>query len=151
MQITENLSTQMLRPYNENQVIAVENLAVKNMIKNHSLAKAIVDVGWGTFCTMLKYKAESEGKVYIEVDRFFPSTHLCSQTLLPLPKMDLSIREFDCPHCHNRHDRDINAATNIKNEALRILSLGTSDTALGGGVRPCAVWAQVYCCGGNSR
>ncbi len=60
---------------NENPVIVVENLAVKNMVKNHSLAKAISDVGWGMFSTMLKYKAEGEGKVYLEVDRFFPSTH----------------------------------------------------------------------------
>ncbi|WP_204101866.1 MULTISPECIES: RNA-guided endonuclease TnpB family protein, partial [Spirulina sp. CCY15215] len=57
---------------NENQVIVVENLNVKGMVRNHKLAKAISDVGWGMFCTMLKYKAESEGKVYLEVDRFFP-------------------------------------------------------------------------------
>ena len=84
---------------NENQVVVVENLAVKNMVKNHSLAKAISDAGWGIFCTMLKYKAEEEGKVYLEVGRFFPSSHLCSNTLLQVPKMDLSVRMFDCPHC----------------------------------------------------
>jgi putative transposase len=121
---------------NENQVIVVENLAVKNMVKNHNLAKYISDAGWGMFCTMLKYKAEEIGKVYLEVGRFFPSSHLCSNTLLSLPKMDLSVREFDCAHCGNRHDRDINAAINIKNEGLRILALGTSVTALGGNVRP---------------
>jgi putative transposase len=120
----------------ENQIIVVENLAVKNMVKNHNLAKSISDAGWGMFCTMLKYKAESEGKVYLEVGRFFPSSHLCSETLLSLPKMDLSVREFDCPCCSKRHDRDINAAINIKNEGLRILALGTSVTALGGNVRP---------------
>jgi putative transposase len=130
----------------------VENLAVKNMVKNHNLAKSISDAGWGMFCTMLKYKAEQEGKVYLEVGRFFPSSHLCSETLLSLPKMDLSVREFDCPCCLKRHDRDINAAINIKNEGLRILrldlrrspphrsetrqALGTSVTALGGNVRP---------------
>jgi putative transposase len=121
---------------NENQVIVVENLAVKNMVKNHNLAKSISDAGWGMFCTMLKYKAEQEGKVYLEVGRFFPSSHLCSETLLSLPKLDLSVREFDCPCCSKRHDRDINAAINIKNEGLRILALGTSVTALGGNVRP---------------
>jgi putative transposase len=121
---------------NENQVIVVENLAVKNMVKNHNLAKAISDVGWGTFCTMLKYKAEQEGKVYLEVERFFPSSHLCSNTLQRVAKMDLSIRMFDCPHCGERHDRDINAAINIKHEGLRILALGSSATALGGNVRP---------------
>ena len=121
---------------NENQVIVVENLAVKNMVKNHNLAKSISDAGWGMFCTMLKYKAEAEGKVYLEIDRFFPSTHLCSETLLQIPKMDLSVRMFDCLHCGNRHDRDINAAINIRNEGLRILALGTSASALGGSVRP---------------
>ena len=121
---------------NENQVIVVENLAVKNMVKNHNLAKSISDAGWGMFCTMLKYKAEAEGKVYLEIDRFFPSSHLCSETLLSIPKMDLSVRLFDCPHCGNRHDRDINAAINIRNEGLRILALGTSASALGGSVRP---------------
>ena len=121
---------------NENQVIVVENLAVKNMVKNRNLAKAISDVGWGTFQTMLKYKAEQEGKIYLEVDRFFPSSHLCSNTLLKVAKMDLSVRMFDCPHCRERHDRDINAAVNVRNEGLRILALGTSVTALGGSVRP---------------
>jgi putative transposase len=121
---------------NENQVIVAENLAVKNMVKNHNLAKSISDAGWGMFCTMLKYKAESEGKIYLEIDRFFPSTHLCSETLVSIPKMDLSVRIFDCPHCGNRHDRDINAAINIRNEGLRILALGTSASALGGSVRP---------------
>jgi len=121
---------------NENQVIVVENLAVKNMVKNHNLAKSISDAGWGRFCTMLKYKAASVGKIYLEIDRFFPSTHLCSETLLSIPKMDLSVRMFDCPQCGNRHDRDINAAINIRNEGLRILALGTSASALGGSVRP---------------
>ncbi|TAG95836.1 MAG: transposase [Oscillatoriales cyanobacterium] len=121
---------------NQNQVIVVENLAVKNMVKNHNLAKSISDAGWSMFCTMLKYKAEAEGKVYLEVGRFFPSSHLCSNTLLSLPKMDLSVREFNCVHCGKRHDRDINAAINIKNEGLRILALGTSVTTLGGNVRP---------------
>jgi putative transposase len=120
----------------ENQVIVVENLAVRNMVKNHCLAKAISDAGWGMFCTMLKYKAEMVGNVYLEIGRFFASTHLCSNTLKPLPKMDLSVREFDCPHCNQRHDRDINAATNIKNEGLRLLTLGTSVIAPEGYVRP---------------
>ncbi|HAX77317.1 MAG TPA: transposase [Cyanobacteria bacterium UBA11372] len=121
---------------NENQVIVVEDLALKNMVKNHNLAKAISDVGWGTFQTMLKYKALQDGKIYLEVGRFFPSSHLCSNTLLKVNKIDLSVRIFDCPHCGQRHDRDINAAINIRNEGLRILALGTSATALGGNVRP---------------
>jgi putative transposase len=121
---------------NENQVIVVEDLAVKNMVKNHNLAKSISDTGWGMFQTMLKYKAEQDGKIYLEIGRFFPSSHLCNVTLLPIPKMDLSVRAFLCPHCQKYHDRDVNAAINIRNEGLRILALGTSATALGGHVRP---------------
>ncbi|WP_228056561.1 transposase, partial [Microcoleus sp. LEGE 07076] len=121
---------------NENQVIVVENLALKNMVKNHNLAQAISDAGWGMFCTMLKYKAEFDGKIYLEIGQFFPSSHLCNLTLLPVPKMDLSVRSFECPHCNERHDRDVNAAINIRNEGLRILALGSSATALGGNVRP---------------
>lgn len=120
----------------ENQVIVVEDLAVKNMVKNHKLAKAISDVGWGMFCTMLKYKAEQDGKTYLEIDRFFPSSHLCNASLLRVPKMDLSVRSFLCPHCNKHHDRDINAALNIRDEGLRILALGTSASAQGGNVRP---------------
>lgn len=110
--------------------------AVKNMVKNHTLAKAISDVGWGQFCTMLSYKAKAEGKIYGEIDRFFPSSHLCNQTLLPLEKMDLNVRFFQCPHCGKVHDRDINAAINIRNEGLRLLALGTRATADGGNIRP---------------
>jgi putative transposase len=121
---------------NENQVIVVEDLAVKNLVKHHNLAQSISDAGWGMFCTMLKYKAEQDGKIYLEIGRFFPSSHLCNATLLPIPKMDLSVRSFLCPHCQMRHDRDVNAAINIKNEGLRILALGTSAPALGGNVRP---------------
>jgi len=106
------------------------------MVKNHNLAKAISDVGWGQFCTMLKYKAEFAGKVYLEIGRFFPSSHLCSNRLLPLERMDLSVRSFLCPHCSERHDRDINAAINIKNEGLRILASGSGASALGRDVRP---------------
>jgi putative transposase len=120
----------------ENQVIVVENLAVRNMVKNHCLALAISDAGWSRFCTMLKYKAEMVGKVYLEIGRFFASTHLCSNTLKSLPKMDLSVREFDCPYCGDLHDRDVNAAINIKNEGLRLLTLGTSVIAPEGYVRP---------------
>ncbi len=121
---------------NENQVVVVENLAVKNMVKNHNLAQAISDASWGKFCTMLKYKAEFDGKTYLEVDRFFPSSRLCSNTLLPIQKMDLSVRSFDCPHCQQRHDRDVNAAINIRNEGLRLLALGISATANRGSVNP---------------
>ncbi|MFB2977612.1 RNA-guided endonuclease InsQ/TnpB family protein [Microseira sp. BLCC-F43] len=125
----------------ENQVICVEDLAVKNLVKNHNLAKAISDIGWGMFLTMLKYKAQKFGHQYVEVGRFFPSSQLCHVTLLPIPILQrgydsLDVRVVDCPHCNVQHDRDVNAAINIKNEGLRLLALGTSASAQGGSVRP---------------
>lgn len=120
---------------NENQVIAVENLNVKGMVKNHNLAKAISDCGWGMFCTMLKYKSDWEGRTYMEVDRFFPSSKTCHVCLNQVSSLALDVRSWTCEHCQSTHDRDINASINIKNEALRILSLGTSDTANRGDVR----------------
>lgn len=117
------------RIVDENQIIVVENLAVKNMMKNHCLAKAIGQVGWGTFSTMLKYKAENEGKVYQEVDRFFPSSKLCNVCLNRVGSLPLDVRHWTCERCHTRHDRDINAAINICNEGLRILTSGTGDKA----------------------
>jgi putative transposase len=119
---------------NENQVIAVENLNIKGMVKNHNLAKAISDVGWGMFCTMLKYKAESEGRQYIEIDRWFPSSKTCHVCLNRVDNLSLDVRAWTCKHCGTHHDRDVNAAINIRNEALRILALGTSASACGGDV-----------------
>ncbi|MBD2189543.1 IS200/IS605 family element RNA-guided endonuclease TnpB [Pseudanabaena mucicola] len=119
---------------NENQVIAVENLNIKGMVKNHNLAKAISDVGWGMFCTMLKYKAESEGRQYIEIDRWVPSSKTCHVCLNQVERLSLDVRAWTCKHCGTHHDRDVNAAINIRNEALRIISLGTSESACGGDV-----------------
>jgi len=120
----------------ENQVIVVENLAVKNMVKNHKLAKSISDCGWGQFCTMLKYKAEWEGKYYIEVNRFFPSSKTCNHCLHQVDKLSLDIRSWQCPKCGTIHDRDVNAAKNIRDEGLRILAVGHIATASGERVRP---------------
>lgn len=120
----------------ENQVIVVENLAVKNMVKNHTLAKSISDAGWGQFCTMLKYKAECVGKTYIEVDRFFPSSKTCNHCLHQIDNLSLDIRSWQCPKCQTIHDRDINAASNIRDEGLRLLAGGHLATASGERVRP---------------
>ena len=117
------------RIINENQVIVVENLAVSNMVKNRKLSLAISQVGWGQFCTMLKYKAEQEGKTYLEIDRFFPSSKLCNVCLNQVSSLPLLFRHWDCNSCRTHHDRDINAAINIREEGLRILELGTSSTA----------------------
>ncbi|PSO47672.1 MAG: transposase [Cyanobacteria bacterium SW_9_44_58] len=120
----------------ENQVIAVENLNVKGMVKNHNLARAISQVGWGGFCTMLKYKAEQEGKMYVEVDRFFPSSKTCNVCLNQVDGLPLDIRSWTCSNCGTKHDRDINASRNIRDEALRLISCGTRDEAYRPGVRP---------------
>jgi len=120
----------------ENQVIVVENLAVKNMVRNHKLAKSISDCGWGQFCTMLKYKAEWEGKYYIEVDRFFPSSKTCNHCLQQVDSLSLDMRLWQCPKCGTIHDRDVNAAKNIRDEGLRILAVGHIASASGERVRP---------------
>ena len=112
------------RIVNENQVIVLENLAVKNMVQNHNLAKAIAQVGWGQFCTMVKYKAEQEGKIYLEVDRFFPSSKTCHVCLNQVGSLPLDIRNWTCPSCHTIHDRDINAAISLRDEGLRLLAVG---------------------------
>jgi putative transposase len=111
------------RIVNENQVIVTENLNVKGMMQNQRLAKAIHQVGWGMFCTMLKYKAETEGKVYQEVDRFFPSSKTCHVCLNQVGSLPLDVRHWTCEHCQTKHDRDINAAINLRDEGLRILTL----------------------------
>ncbi len=117
------------RIVDENQVIIVENLNIKGMVKNHCLAKGINQVGWGQFLTMLKYKAERAGKIYFEVDRFFPSSKACNNCLNVVGSLPLDIREWTCEHCGSKHDRDINAALNIRDEGLRILTSGTGDKA----------------------
>ncbi|NEO99320.1 MAG: IS200/IS605 family element transposase accessory protein TnpB [Symploca sp. SIO2E9] len=120
----------------ENQVIVVENLAVKGMVKNHKLAKSISDAGWGMFCTMLKYKAEWDGKTYLEIDRFFPSSKTCHVCLNQVGNLPLSVREWTCSKCQTKHDRDINAAVNIRDEGLRVFAGGHLASASGVRVRP---------------
>ena len=106
------------------------------MVRNHKLAKSISDCGWGQFCTMLKYKAEWEGKYYIEVDRFFPSSKTCNHCLHQIDSLTLDIRSWQCPNCGMIHDRDINVAKNIRDEGLRILAVGHIASASGERVRP---------------
>ena len=106
-------STQIV---NDNQVttICVEGLAVKNMVKNHNLARAISDTGWGMFIEMLKYKCEWTGKNLIQIGRFEPSTKTCSCCGAINQTITLSDRSWTCANCLSTHDRDINAAKNIK-------------------------------------
>lgn len=111
---------------NDNQVIVLEDLAVKNMVKNHKLAQAISDVSWGSLVSMLKYKAMWYNRQVIQIDRFYPSSKTCSNCYHVMPSMDLSIREWACPSCGIEHNRDVNAAKNILRQGLNIMSgLGT--------------------------
>jgi putative transposase len=121
------------------KVIVVENLNVKGMVRNHKLAKAISDVGWGMFINFLSYKLEREDKRLVEIGRFFPSSHICPDCLTQTPKMDLSIREWICLNksCGKTHDRDEAASRNIRAEGIRIIKTdGTAVSASGGSVRP---------------
>jgi putative transposase len=121
----------------ENQVIVVESLNTKGMVRNHKLAKAISDVGWGMFVNFLSYKLEKEGKILVEIDRWFPSSKLCSNCHYQVDEMPLEVRSWTCPSCGTHHDRDGNASANIRAEGIRILSVsGTGTAADGGDVRP---------------
>lgn len=114
------LTTRLIR---ENQVVCVESLQVKNMVRNHTLAKAIHDVAWGELIRQLKYKAKWYGRTIVEIDRWFPSSKTCHDCGHVMDKMPLSVREWVCPSCGTVHDRDENAARNIESEGLRLLSI----------------------------
>jgi len=118
-------------------VVIVENLHVKGRVRNHNLARAISDAGWGTFTNFLAYKLERKGGKLVEIDRWFPSSKLCSNCLDRVSEMSLNVREWTCPHCGTYHDRDGNAAMNIRTEGIRMLQTdGTAVSAVGGEVRP---------------
>jgi len=120
------LTTRLVR---ENQVIAVESLAVKNMVKNHKLALAISDSGWSELIRQLDYKCRWYGRKLIEIDRWFPSSKRCNSCGHIVEKMPLNIREWQCPNCGISHDRDINASKNI-------LAAGLAVSVCGATVRP---------------
>jgi putative transposase len=108
------LSTKLIR---ENQAVAVEDLAVKNMVRNHCLARSISDASWGEFVRQLKYKAEWQGKTVLQIGRFEPSSKLCTCGVINR-KLTLADRQWTCSSCGTTHDRDILAANNIKRMGL---------------------------------
>ena len=114
----QKFTTKIIR---ENQAIFVEGLNVAGMVKNHNLAKHIADAAFGEIFRELEYKANWYGRIYLPLDRFFPSSKLCSSCGHLLEELPLSVREWDCPACGGRHDRDINAAINIKRAGQYLL------------------------------
>jgi putative transposase len=124
--LLHKLTTRLVR---DNQTIVIEDLAVRNMVRNRSLARAISDASWSEFRSMLTYKADWYGRTVIAVHRWYPSSKTCSRCGHLLDTLPLGVREWTCPGCGEVHDRDVNAARNI-------LAAGRAVAACGDGVRP---------------
>ena len=121
------ITTQLVR---ENQTIVTEDLAVKNMVKNHKLAQSISDASWSELTRQLQYKCQWYGREYIKIDRFFPSSKRCHECGYVMDKLPLNIRKWDCPNCGTKDiDRDLNASKNI-------LAVGLTVSVCGAGIRP---------------
>ncbi len=120
------LTTRLVR---ENQVIAVEDLSVKNLVKNRKLALSISDASWGEIIRQLEYKCNWYGRTFVKIDRWFPSSKRCGHCGHIVDKLPLNIREWDCLKCGTHHDRDVNAAKNI-------LAAGLAVNVCGATVRP---------------
>ncbi|MCL1703525.1 IS200/IS605 family element RNA-guided endonuclease TnpB [Lysinibacillus sp. Bpr_S20] len=114
------LSTEIIKNHD---IICIEDLNTKGMLRNHKLAKSISDVSWSSFVSKLEYKATWYGKTIVKVSRWFPSSQICFDCGHHDGKKSLKIRDWTCPNCHANHDRDINASKNILAEGLRTLAL----------------------------
>jgi putative transposase len=113
----------------ENQAVVIEDLSVRTMVRNHSLARAISDAAWSDLRSMLEYKCDWYGRDLVVLDRWYPSSKTCSACGHMAARLPLNVRQWACAHCSTRHDRDLNAARNIKAAGLAVL-------ACGAGVRP---------------
>ena len=102
--------------------VVLETLKIKNLMKNPRLSKAIADVGWSLFIHMLEYKAERYGKKVVKLDQWFPSSQICSHCQHKDGRKALNIRQWTCSNCQTKHDRDVNAAINIKNKGLEMIA-----------------------------
>ncbi|MFF0519413.1 RNA-guided endonuclease InsQ/TnpB family protein [Actinomadura nitritigenes] len=120
------ITTRLVR---DNQTIVIEDLSVRNLLKNHRMARATSDAAWSEFRSMLEYKADWYGREVVAVDRWFPSSKLCSTCGILRAKMPLNVREWTCDGCATAHDRDVNAARNL-------LAAGLAVSVCGAGVRP---------------
>ena len=127
------ISTDLIRKYD---LIVLEDLNIKGMVKNHKLSKHISDASWGKFVTMLTYKAEWNDKEIVKINRFFPSSKTCNCCGYINQNLTLDVREWTCPSCNTKLDRDLNASINILNEGNKIISSGTDDYRHGDEIRP---------------
>ncbi len=132
------ISTDLIKKYD---LIVLEDLNIKGMVKNHKLSKHIADASWSKFISMLTYKAQWNEKEIVKIDRFFPSSKTCNCCGYINQNLKLDIREWTCPSCNIKLDRDLNASINILKEGLKIISLGTNDYRSRGKIRPTKVGA----------
>jgi putative transposase len=130
------VSTELIKKYD---VIILEDLNVKGMIKNHKLSKHISDVSWSKFISLLTYKSEWNDKKIVKIDRFFPSSKTCNSCGYINQNLKLDMREWTCPSCNTKLDRDLNASINILNEGYKLISSGTDDYRREDKIRPTSV------------
>ena len=130
------VSTELIKKYD---LIVLEDLNIKGMIKNHKLSKYIVDASWSKFVEFLTYKAEWNDKKIVKIDRFFPSSKTCNSCGYINQNLKLDMREWTCPSCNTKLDRDLNASMNILNEGYKLISSGTDDYRRGDKIRPTSV------------